>query len=167
MKVRIIKVVALDQASSISGVAVFSDNKLTDYDLIDLHKDKNMTHRVCKMMRELNNYIIKNKPDYVVFEGVSLQTNVSTLLLLAQIQGAIMQTCVVHNIPYTIYKPTEWRSVLHFRQGKSIKRAELKRQAQEFVFEKYNLTLEEDICDAICIGKAFVVNKNDNIRKGL
>ncbi len=154
-----IKVIALDQASSISGVAVFENNKLTKYDLIDLHKDKNMDHRVCDMIAKLSKYITDNMPDYVIFEGVSLQTNVSTLLLLAQIQGAIMQTCVTNNIPHFIYKPTQWRKSLKFNQGKNIKRPELKKQAKYYVYKKYGLNLKEDLCDAICIGEAFIIDK--------
>lgn len=156
-----IKIVSLDQASSLSGVAVFEDNKLVKYDLIDLHKDKNMEHRVCEMILELNKHITDNMPDYVIFEGVSLQTNVSTLLLLAQIQGAIIQTCVTHNIPHIIYKPAKWRSILSFQQGRNIKRPELKQQAKDYVYNKYGLTLKEDLCDAICIGEAFIIDKKD------
>lgn len=151
-----IKVIAFDQASSLSGVAVFEDDKLIKYDLIDLHKDKSMEHRVYDMMKKLGEYIIDNMPDYVIFEGVSLQTNVSTLLLLAQIQGAIMQTCVMHNIPFKVYKPTQWRKVLRFNQGKNVKRPELKQQAKDYVYNKYGLSLKEDLCDAICIGEAFI-----------
>ena len=136
---------------------------LIKYDLIDLHKNKNMEIRVCEMIKTIGDYISNNKPDYVVFEGVSLQTNVSTLLLLAQIQGAIMQTCVSNNIPHIIYKPTTWRKILGFNQGKNIKRPELKKQAKEFVENKYNLKLKEDICDAICIGEAFI---KEHIQKG-
>ena len=116
-----------------------------------------MEHRVCNMMKILGRYIIDNMPDYVVFEGVSLQTNVSTLLLLAQIQGAIMQTCVMNNIPFMIYKPTQGRKVLKFNQGKSIKRPELKQQAKDYVYNKYGLKLKEDLCDAICIVEAFII----------
>ena len=162
-KCYVIKIIAYDQASSLSGVAVFEDDKLIKYDLIDLHKDKNMEHRVCNMMKILGKYIIDNMPDYVIFEGVSLQTNVSTLLLLAQIQGAIMQTCVMNNIPFIVYKPTQWRKALKFNQGKNVKRPELKQQAKDYVYNKYGLKLKEDLCDAICIGEAFIIeNKKED-----
>ena len=73
-----------------------------------------MEHRVCDMMKILGECIINNMPDYVIFEGVSLQTNVSTLLLLAQIQGAIMQTCVMNNIPFIVYNASVFRQILSF-----------------------------------------------------
>ena len=111
------------------------------------------------MIKALHNQIVSNNVDFVVFEDVSLQTNVSTLILLAQIQGAIINTCVMNNICYSVYKPTLWRRILSFRQGRNVKRPELKQQEKDFVFNKYNLKLKEDLCDAICIGEAFIIDK--------
>lgn len=122
---------------------------------------KDTNERMHEMIKRIHNMIIESDVDYVVFEDVSLQTNVSTLLLLAQIQGAIMQTCVMNNIPFIIYKPTQWRKVLKFNQGKSIKRPELKQQAKDYVYNKYGLKLKEDLCDAICIGEAFILENQD------
>lgn len=113
------------------------------------------------MIKQLHNQIVENDVDYVVFEDVSLQTNVSTLILLAQIQGAIINTCVMNNICYSVYKPTFWRSKLLFKQSRNVKRAELKQQAKDYVLNEYNLKLKEDICDAICIGEAFI-KENSN-----
>ncbi len=114
------------------------------------------------MIKQLHNQIVENNVDYVVFEDVSLQTNVSTLILLAQIQGAIINTCVMNNICYRVYKPTFWRSKLSFKQSRNVKRAELKQQAKDYVLNKYNLKLKEDICDAICIGEAFIKENLNN-----
>ena len=47
-----------------------------------------------------------------------------------------------------------------FRQGAGIKRPELKKQAIEYVMKKYGLKLCEDICEAICLGDAFVKSEN-------
>lgn len=112
-----------------------------------------------EMIKRIHNQIIENNVDHVVFEDVSLQTNVSTLILLAQIQGAIINTCVMNNISYSVYKSTSWRKILKFKQSRGIKRPELKQQAKDYVFNKYKLKLKEDICDAICIGEAFIIDK--------
>lgn len=152
-----IRFIAIDQASAVSGCAIFEDNKLVKYNIIELKKD--IPNRVEEMIKRLHNQIVENNVEHVVFEDVSLQTNVSTLILLAQIQGAIMNTCVMNNISYSIYKPTSWRKLLKFRQSRSVKRPELKQQAKDYVFNKYNLKLKEDLCDAICIGEAFIIDK--------
>ena len=89
--------------------------------------------------------IVESNVDYVVFEDVSLQTNVSTLILLAQIQGAIINTCVMNNICYSVYRPTFWRSKLGFKQNRNVKRPELKQQAKDYVYNKYGLKLKEEL----------------------
>lgn len=109
-----------------------------------------------EMIRCIHNQIVQANVNYVVFEDVSLQTNVSTLILLAQIQGAIINTCVMNDICYSVYKATFWRSKLGFNQSRNVKRPELKQQAKDYVFNKYGLKLKEDLCDAICIGEAFI-----------
>ncbi len=113
-----------------------------------------------EMIKRIHNQIVENNVDYVVFEDVSLQTNVSTLILLAQIQGAIINTCVMNNICYSVYRPTFWRSKLGFKQSRNVKRPELKQQAKDYVYNKYGLKLKEDLCDAICIGEAFIIENN-------
>lgn len=155
------KTLSFDQASTCTGVAVFTDNELTKYDLIDLSKQKDTKQRFLDMIIPINNYIIAENPDVVVFEDVSLQTNVSTLLLLAQIQGAIMQSCAIKAIPFKVYKPTSWRKLLKFTQGRNVKRAELKQQSKDHVLNKYGLNLKDDITDAICIGEAYLIDKNN------
>lgn len=109
-----------------------------------------------EMIKCIHNQIVQSNVDHVVFEDVSLQTNVSTLILLAQIQGAIINTCVMNDICYSVYKATFWRSKLGFNQSRNVKRPELKQQAKDYVFNKYGLKLKEDLCDAICIGEAFI-----------
>lgn len=156
-----IKFIAIDQASAVTGCAIFENNKLVKYNIIELKSNKDTHARVEEMIKRIHNQIIENNVDYVVFEDVSLQTNVSTLILLAQIQGAIMNTCVMNNISYSVYKPTSWRKLLGFKQNRNIKRPELKQQAKDYVFNKYNLKLKEDLCDAICIGEAFIIDKKD------
>lgn len=148
---------AYDQASGCTGVAVFNDKELIKYDVIDLKKIKNDKEKRFKTMAiKIYEYIINEKPNIVVFEDVSLQTNVSTLLLLAQIQGVIMNSCIVNNIPYKLYKPTSWRKILNFSQGRNIVRKQLKQQAVDFVKTKYNIVVKDDIADAICIGNAYI-----------
>ena len=120
-----------------------------------------MKHRFHTMLKTISNRIVENAPDIVVFEDISLQTNVSTLVLLAQLQGAIIQTCVMNDIEYIMFKSSSWRKVLNFHQGRNVKRPELKQQAKDFVKNKYGLELKEDICDAICIGEAYIKSKKD------
>jgi len=147
---------AIDQATRVSGLAIFENDKLVKYNIIELKKSDDIKVRMKEMIRKLSEQITENNVDCVVFEDVSLQGNVSTLIVLAQIQGAIISTCVMNNIEYKVYKSTSWRKIDGFNQQKGIKRPELKQQAKDFVYNKYGLSLKEDMCDAICIGEAYI-----------
>lgn len=156
-----IKLLSIDQATVKSGIAVHCDGKLTMYDLIDLDKEKvDIPERIYVMVDRICKIILKNKPDCVVLEDVAMQSNPATLILLSRLQGAIIGCCRVNKISFDILKPSNWRKTLGFRQGQGIKRPELKKQAVEFVKENYGLKLSEDVCEAICIGNAFLkINK--------
>lgn len=154
-----IRFMAIDQSSVSTGLAIFENDRLVEYNIIELKKNKDKTSRLQEMMKLISESIVKSNITHVIFEDVSLQTNVSTLILLAQIQGAIMNACIMNNITYDVYKPTFWRRLLKFNQGKSVKRPELKQQAKDYVFNKYELSLKEDLCDAVCIGEAFILSQ--------
>lgn len=131
------------------------------YDCIDLEKQKvNISERVFVMADKICGYIKKQKPDFVVIEDVAMQVNAATLVQLARLQGAIIGYCKVNGISCDILKPSNWRKILGFKQGSSVKRPELKKQAVEYVKNVYNLELSEDVCEAVCIGDAFLKSKN-------
>lgn len=153
-----IKILALDQASAKTGLAIFEDTELKKYNMIDLSKEKDVEQRFKLMCEKINNVITTVKPSHIVFEDVSLQTNPATLILLSQIQGAIIQTCLINNIPYDIYKPSNWRKVIGINGGKGIKRAEYKKRALDYVIHTYGINTNEDIAEAICIGSAYIKN---------
>lgn len=152
-----IKILSIDQATVKTGIAIHNGNKLDMYDLINL-KDEDEEHRVETMMIKICDYIKKNKPDFVVIEDIALQRNPATLIMLARLQGAIIGYCEFNRIPYDITKPPNWRKVLGFKQGRGIKRPQLKKQAIEYVRDKYGLTLQDDICESICIGDAYLIS---------
>lgn len=155
---------SIDQATIKTGIAIYDDGKLVMYDLIDLEKEKiNMPERMYVMVDRICKIILKVKPDCVVLEDVALNVNVSTLILLSRLQGAILGCCRVNKIPFDILIPSYWRKVLGFKQGQGIKRPELKKQAVEYVLTNYGLKLNEDVCEAVCIGDAFL--KMNNIEK--
>lgn len=152
-----IKILAIDQSSVKSGFAFFENSNLATYGIVDLTCEKDLIKRFQLMCTKLHELIISSKVDFIIFEDVSLQTNVSTLATLARIQGAIIQSILFSKNPYKIYKSSSWRKVLGFNQGRGIARKELKQQALDYVKTKYNIETKEDIAEAICIGTAFLI----------
>ena len=148
------KVLVFDQSTKVSAYSIFVDGQYIECDCIDLHKMKDTSERVRAMGVELCKIIEKYNPDKVVMEEVAQQSNPLTLKLLARIQGVIIGFCAAHNIDTYIIEPSKWRSILKFKIGSGVKRAELKAQAISHVKDVYNLDLSEDECEALCIGEA-------------
>jgi len=148
------QILAFDQSTKISAYSVFIDGKYVECGTIDLHKMKDTSERVRAMGVELCKIIEKYNPTKVVMEEVAQQSNPLTLKLLARIQGVIIGFCAAHNIDTYIIEPSKWRSVLKFKIGSGVKRAELKEQAMQHVKYVYDLVLSEDECEAICINEA-------------
>lgn len=149
------RIASFDQSTRCSGFAVFENGKYIESGVIDMRKSKldtgerigEMGIAICKKIKEI-------KPDCVIIEDVQAQSGVSTVILLSRLQGFILGWCYVHNIRTEIIKPSEWRSLLHFKQGAGVKRKELKEQGINYIKNKYGLDLSEDECESICINDA-------------
>lgn len=151
-----LRVVSFDQASIKTGYAVFSGTDLTRWGVLDYHKEKDANTRFKNMCLEINTIIDRVNPDIVVFEDVNLRTSVKTLIMLARIQGCIMQSCFLHNIPFVIYSPVTWRKIVGINQSNKIERKELKEQAIAFVRSSYGIKVGDDCSEAICEGLAYL-----------
>lgn len=148
------KIIAWDQATKISAYSVFDDDTLTDYGLIDLHKEKDTEERVKHMGQQICAKIDEIKPNMVIIEDVQDQGSPQTMKLLARIQGIAIGYAYANGMSIHILAPSSWRKVLGYQQGPKVKREELKAQSVNRVKESYKLELSEDICEAICIGDA-------------
>lgn len=151
------KILAFDQATIKTGVAWFEDTTLQGFELIDFHKIKDTKQRQQLMILKMYEKIRECNPDVIVFEDVAMQRSAGAVILLAQIQGSLLGYCLEHDIVGVIYKPSEWRKMLGFKQGSKVKREALKKQAVEYAKKYYGVDAGEDIADAICIGHAFGV----------
>ena len=147
-------VIAFDQSSKKTGWSHFIDGKYIESGVIDKHKITDIDIRIGEMGIAICDKIAEIKPDVVVIEDVQSQGSVATVVSLARLQGFILGWCYVHGIKTQIMRPSEWRSVLQFRQGPKVKRAELKTQSIGYVLEKFDLDLQEDEAEACCIGDA-------------
>lgn len=148
------KVLSMDQSTRITGFAIFEDAQYVKSGVIDLHKIKDTDERSKQMAVEICKLIEECKPDITIIEEVQQQTNVSTVIKLARIQGVAIGFCAAHNIDLHILTPTKWRSSLGYKQGPKIKRDMLKQQSLDFVKNNFKLELIEDEAEAVCINEA-------------
>ena len=157
----IIKILAFDQALIKTGVCTLDDGTVY-HSLIDLSKTKDPSERRAVMRQMIQSRIKNNHPDLVVIEDVALQSSAKTVIQLAQLQGAIIGACEIFNVPYEILRPSEQRKILGFKQGRQVKRPELKQQAIDYVADHYGEVVSSDEADAMCIAKAVQLKLKQN-----
>ena len=147
------RILALDQATHISGYAVFNNKNLIDYGTFEA-TGENDIERSVQVKQWLISLIDQFNIDFVGLEGIQYQTaaGVTTFETLARLQGILAATCYEEKVPYKIAPTNTWR--LHCGvQGRS--RPDRKRSMQRLVKEWFGLTPTEDEADAIGIGKYF------------
>ena len=161
------RVLALDQATKVSGYSIFDDNKLIKYGIFSTNLD-NEIKRDLDIKNWLINLINNWQPDYIALEGIQLQEDtgrkigVTTFETLARLQGILMATVEELNLPYLICPTNTWRK---YSNVKGRARTDKKRSAQLIIKKDYDISVTEDEADAILIGKyaANTVSKKTQI----
>ena len=149
------KILSFDQSSTKSGFSIFENEQYVDSGLIDKHKITDQDKRVAEMGLAIYKKIKEIEPSLVIIEGVQQQSNAATMILLARLQGMVLGYCAAHKIRVEILGPSQWRSVLKFKQGAKVKREVLKQQAMDYVNKNFEIEgCTEDQSEAVCIGVA-------------
>lgn len=155
------KLLALDQASRVSGWSVFEDDKLIDYGVITATQS-DVGDRLYYIRQQVIKLIDKYDIDEVVFEDIQLQdnkiNNVQTFKALAEVFGVLDELFVEIKMPRTAVLSTVWKSTLGIK-GKD--RTAQKKAAQDWVEKNYEIKPTQDECDSICIGVHYNKTKMD------
>ena len=80
------------------------------------------------------------------------------------VKATVLLWCYFNNIKYSCYAPSHWRSELKTKYGIAFgrSRVEQKQKARELVKQIYNIDVDEDTADAICIGTCGIQEKEKN-----
>ena len=142
------RLIAFDQATEHFGLSIFDDGKLVFYSLYTFSGD--LVARLTKIRKLVNDIVIKEwKPDYIVFEDIQYQNGIMTFKVLAMLLGIIHEVCSENEIPFECVSPNVWRKYAG-TCGKS--RREEKLLSMAVVKEKYNISVSDDVAEAILIG---------------
>lgn len=147
------RVLALDQATHLSGFSLFINKNLSDYGTYEAFGETDI-ERSSHIKEWLISLINTYNVDFVGFEGIQYQTSagVTTFETLARLQGILMETCYELKIPYKVVNTNTWR--LHCGvKGKT--RVDKKRSMQLLAKQWYGIMPSEDEADAIGIGKYY------------
>lgn len=147
--------IGLDQATHITGYSIFDDGELIYADSFEACANDEIERDI-----EIKNWLIQLvqnwKPDIIGIEGIQLQqfnnknVGVTTFQTLARLQGILMATCCEQKVEYIIVPPATWRAHCEVK-GRT--RTDRKRSMQIKVKDWFDITVNDDIADAIGIGK--------------
>lgn len=147
----------IDASSKKTGISVFANGKLKDYQLIDCSAEESMDKRLPLMSIGLLKVLKQYKPSIVYIEETSVARDIRLMRFLTRLQGVIYGWCITHKCEFNTVSPTSWRKKLEFKQGKNVSRENLKQQAIMYVKENFNVEVNDDIADAICIGQYVII----------
>lgn len=153
--------IGLDQATHTTGYSIFDGDKLIyagTFEAIandEIERDVKIKNWLIQLIQNWN-------PDMIGIEDIQLQQlnnknyGVTTYRTLARLQGILMATCAEQKVHYVICPPSTWRMHCGVK-GRS--RAERKRFMQDKVKEWFDITVSDDVADAIGIGKYIAEKK--------
>ena len=159
------RTLALDQASKVTGYAIFDDTKLVKYGTFTTTAADDI-ERFAMVRAWLLSMISSWRPDYIGIEGIQFQEEgsgqkmgVTVFQTLARIQGILMMACHDEKVPFEICPTNTWR---HSCGVKGKTRTDKKRSTQLLVEQWYGIKVSEDEADAIGIGRHLVtfIQKN-------
>lgn len=153
------RIIALDNATHITGWAIFDGKELVSYGKYTV-KSEETSDRILEMGDWLTNLLQQWEPNTIILEDIQQQNNVNTFKVLAKLQGVLEYISKKNNADYYIIAPATWKSNAKVT-GKS--RADQKKSAQLIVQRLYNIQATQDECDAILLGK-YGIDKIKNSR---
>lgn len=150
------RLVTIDGSTQKSGIAYFCNGKYVEHVLLDFSKDKNMENRFESMSKEIWKKLDEYRPNIIYIEETYMANNPQTSKILTRLQGVVYAWCLNNDCEFNTIRPTQWRKLLNFQQGKNVKREQLKKQSLQYVLENYRLEVTDDEADAICIADAVI-----------
>lgn len=143
------RIVGLDNATENMGVSIFDGGQLVYYHCFTFHGET--IDRLIQNRRFIINTIINTwKPDKIIVEDIQYQNNISTFKILAMLLGNTLTAIQENNVPYITVLSKVWRA--HF-MANELTRVQQKAKSIELVETMYGIKVNDDIAEAILIGK--------------
>ena len=159
-------ILTLDLSTKQSGYTIGTDKKLESHGFISA-SNNNPVKRIIKMRDQIAKLLKTHKINKIIMEQVRPELNSHTMKILMWLQAAIVISAYEINpqIQCEFIGASSWRAQLKIKQGRGIKRESLKVQDIQYVKNKYNIQVNDDQADAICIFDAYWLKQNDFVWK--
>lgn len=151
-------ILAIDPSSKSTGIAVYKDKELIEYGCITAGSS-NLFKRIDKIVSGIEEYLSKYQIELVAIEDVvpdDVHKNNQVFKALMYLQGFIVKKLDEYNLKPTFFVSSEWRKKCGIHTGRGVYRDSLKPKDIAFVKSQFDLVVNDDIADAICIGFAAV-----------
>ena len=153
-------IMAIDGSTKSTGIAIFNEQKLEHYECIVCNMSDTFA-RIKIMASKIKEIHTKYNVNKVIMEDVipeDVHHNDNVYTSLKYLQAAVVLG--LHDLGQKVefYVNSEWRKKCGIHTGRGIKRDSLKVEDVKFVKNKYNIDVNDDIADAICIGWAYTHN---------
>ena len=170
--------IAIDASTKSTGIAIFKDTKLVEYKNITdnnksvLKRIKYMTDSIEDIYKRYKNTALTTQLSKAITEGKYDSTKVqivmeqvipdnlndakwtrnqNTFKALFYLQAAIVLMFDHYDLEVELVGASTWRKWCGIKQG-GANRETLKFRDIEFVKKNYNIDVNDDVADAICIG---------------
>lgn len=108
------------------------------------------------MVQEIKNIIAANGINKVAIEDVvpdDVRNNGTVFRALMHLQGCVCKMLSLDfNLTPEYLVASHWRKMCGIKTGAGVMRESLKAKDKEFVKNQFDITVNDDIADAICIG---------------
>lgn len=151
---------AIDGSTKNTGIAIFKQTELIHYECITA-TDSNPYKRIWKMVNKIKEIYNQYNPTDIIMEDVlpqDVKHNQKVYKALIYLQALIVLELYQQNnfVQVNFTTASHWRSLCGIKIGRGIKRENLKQASQNLIKKIYNIQVNDDISDAICIGMAYV-----------
>ena len=155
------KILFLDLSTKSTGWAVGEDGELINYGCV-ASSSQNVFKRINIVQTEINKVIEQYEISKIIIEEVRPDIpNSHTFKLLTWLQGLVLYCAYLYNnkIDYEFIQANSWRSKIGIHTGPGVKRETLKKADIDYVKNKYGISANDDVCDAICLMDAYYIKE--------
>lgn len=162
-------ILSLDLSTKSSGWAIFKEQELINYGCIT-SSSTDLIKRIHIMIDEIDRILQENEISKIIVEevrpeggyGVGNQKTHKALMYLQAALEFLIHDNYNKKVKIEYIFPSSWRAKCGIKNGRGIKRTSLKEADIAFVKENFNLDVNDDEADAICIGFANFKNDDNN-----
>ncbi len=144
------RILGLDTSTTSTGYAVLDNDKLLSYGTIKTPKKADLIDKIIYIEEHIKQIIKAKEVEFIVIEDLAMTRSAATTKALSGLLYDLLVEFRKKELLVVQVRPSQWRSVCGIK-GKC--RKELKENAIQHVKNVYNINVNDDEADSICIAE--------------